>query len=432
MTVTARLARPELDPLVDELARRFSAGRPPVTLTLRDMPAGARHALADLLGLDRVPRPSGRVDVQRLLAALGLETSEELREAVEALRGPVPDRRVERLAERAARERLWAWLAEEASTLSLGSTGWAGPWVERLRSQGVPGGVETHRRRLEQALNVLRDLPADGVHLAAFANDHLGDPHGLDRGRRSAAMVLDAVSLATGGAPAPSDAEATRHVWESVGVYPDPLSSTVLTLGLTSEASSPLGPWLAAAAAVSEPVVLTLAQIRRWPLSPLPAASHLYVVENPSLVAEAAATGWSGPPVVCSSGRPTVAVATLLRQLGAQGAAMLQHADFDATGLGITAWLADRAGTVPWRMTADDYGAFAGRGAKVSTLGNLPETPWDPELQQAMGDAGVVVYEEELRAELLTCMKIGRTASTAVRTPERLAAPTGFEPVSPP
>ena len=405
MTAAARLARPELGPLVEELARRFGAGEPPVTLRLRNMPAEARHALADLLGLVRVPRSGGRVSVHRLIQALGLETAEELLEAVEAVRGPVLDRRAERLADWAAREGLWAWFAQETSTLTLlGTPTWTAPWVERLRSQGVRSGIEAHRRTLERALNVLRALPADGVPLAVLANDHVGDPHGLDRGRRVPAIVLDAVALATGGAPAPSDAEAARHLWEAVGVFPDPLSSTVLTLGLNPEASSPLGPWLAAAAAAGEPVVLTLAQIRRWPLPPLGADSAAYVVENPSLVAEAARRGWSGPPIVCSSGRPTVAVSTLLRQLGAQGAALLQHADFDAIGLGITAWLAARAGTTPWRMGADDYRAVAGRRGNVSRFGTLPETPWDPQLQHAMYDAGAVVYEEALRTDLLAGM----------------------------
>jgi uncharacterized protein (TIGR02679 family) len=241
-----------------------------------------------------------------------------------------------------------------------------------------------------------------------LANDHLGNPHALDPGRRLAAIVLDAVALATGGAAA-TDAEAARQLWEAVGVSPDPLSSTVLVLGVTADSSTPLGPWLAATAASSEPVVLTLAQIRRWPLPPSPPDSAVYVVENPSLIAEAARRGWSGPPLVCSSGRPTVAVATLLRQLGAQGAVLLQHADFDAGGLAITAWLAARAGTTPWRMTAGDYGAAVARAGQLSKPGTLPpDTPWDPRLQHVMHDAGVVVYEEELRVELLALMNDSR------------------------
>jgi hypothetical protein len=66
----------------------------------------------------------------------------------------------------------------------------------------------------------------------------------------------------------------------------------------------------------------------RWPLGALSSAQHAFVVENPSVVAEAAGRMWSGPVLVCSSGRPTVAVVTLLRQLQGEGAALNQHADY--------------------------------------------------------------------------------------------------------
>lgn len=129
------------------------------------------------------------------------------------------------------------------------------------------------------------------------------------------------------------------------------------------------------------------------------------MVENPSLVAEAARIGWAGrPPLICSAGRPTVAVVTLLRQLGAAGATLRQHADFDAAGLAITAWLAERAGTVPWRMTAGHYVAVAPTSDAVTGLGALPPTPWDPSLGPAMSATGAPVYEEQLRAGLLDAM----------------------------
>ena len=403
----ARLDRAELAPLVDELARRFAAGTVPVMLTLRSLSFLERLALADLFGLDRLPSPTAKVRVSRLVGALGLDSIEALRGVVEDLSGPLPDHRAERVAHRAARDELWSWLESEALEVSLfaravGSVGAVSAWVERVRVQGPRGGVDAHRRRLERALAVLRGLPAAEVPLAAFANDLLGDPHALDRGRRVAALVLDAVALAS-GTPLPTDAESARHLWESVGVAPDPLSSTVLALGLSGEGvPEPLGPWLAAAAGSGEPVVLTLAQLRRWPVNPLAPDATAYVVENPSLVAEAARSGWLGrPTLVCSAGRPTVAVVPLLRQLAGGGATLHQHADFDATGLAITAWLAKRAGTVPWRMTAAHYRTSAGES---TGFGALPPTPWDPPLREAMADAGAPVYEEQLRAQLLEAM----------------------------
>lgn len=409
--VTGPLTRRELAPLVDELARRLGDGDIPVVLTLRNMEAGSRQALADLFGLDRVPGSPARVRVSRLVQVLRLESVDELREVVEKLRGPLPDRRADRLVDREEREGLWAWLAAESAPLWPALGGLPdnrSVWIERMRSQGARGGVVAHRHRLDRALRVIRALPADGVPLAALANDLLGDPHARDQGRRLAAIVLDAVALSS-GAPLATNAETTRHLWESVGVAPDPLSSTVLALGLAVEAPPPLGPWLAAAGAASEPLVLTLAQLRRWPVTALAPGETAYVVENPSLVAEAARRSWCGPPVICSSGRPTVAVVSLIRQLAAGGGSVRQHADFDAAGLAITAWLAERAGTTPWRMASADYVAAAPAAAderrgEPSVLGTLPPTPWDPLLPGAMAEWGIPVYEEELRNDLLAAM----------------------------
>ena len=112
-----------------------------------------------------------------------------------------------------------------------------------------------------------------------------------------------------------------------------------------------------------------------------------------------------GPPIICSSGRPTVAVVTLIRQLSAGGSTCRQHADFDAAGLGITAWMAERAGTVPWLMSADAYReAIAVKRHRVPLELAVPDTDWDLDLGLAMRTAGVAVYEEELRLTLLDAM----------------------------
>lgn len=403
-----RLSRPGLEPLVDELARRFADGPdPPATLTLRGLTAEQRTALADLLGTPRLPSATIRLSLDRLRGALALTDGSQLRAAIEQLRGPLLDRRAIREAERADREALWSWLTEEVDDLELAGLQPLRGWAAVVRRDGARGGTARHRRRLADALAVLRALPADGVPLAALAAGVLGDPHALDRGRSVGRLVLGAVAHGL-AREAPGDAESTRLVWEAVGVAPDPLSSTVLALGLRTGGDHPLAAVLAASADAVEPVVLTLAQLRRWPLEALAPTGQVYVVENPSLVAAAAGRGWAGPPIVCSSGRPTVAVVTLLRQLGARGATLCQHADFDAAGLAITAWLAARAGTVPWRMAAADYsGALIVARQRVPLRGVLPATTWDSALGDAIPAAGVVVYEEELRATLLEAMERG-------------------------
>lgn len=407
-----RLQDPLLRPLVDELGRRFGSGAPPVRVTLPELEQDGMSRVADLLGWDRLPKPGRQVRVAQLADALGLPDVEALRRAVEAVVGPVGDRRRERAAAHAARDALWSELAARARPLPVFALGSGPPrtdpnriadeWVDHVRRIGVPDGdIERHRQRLHTVLSVLRRLPADDpVLLANLAVDATGSAHGLDRGRRIAALVLDAVALANDH-PGPVDAESVRDLWERVGVVPDQLSSTVLALGLRSADDSAVGRWLHHSADVAEPVVLTLAQLPAVVVRPEPAA---VVVENPSILAEARGW-WDGPPLICSSGRPSLAVVHLIRALVEAGAVVHQHADFDPAGLAITAWLADRAGTVPWRMSAVDYRDAVNGGASVELVGAPGATPWDPALSSAMAHARRAVHEEALREQLLGAIR---------------------------
>ncbi|MEX1005696.1 MAG: TIGR02679 family protein [Acidimicrobiia bacterium] len=399
-----RLSRPSLTPLVDALVARFEEGVP-AAISLRNFDSAGLSGVADLLGSAREPTPTSRILVSRLLSILSLPDIDHLRAAVEAVRGPIDDRRAGRAAVAAERDSLWSWFDAEVAGLgdvNPGNTDLMG-WASRVRAAGVRGGVTRHRKRLKSTLEVLRRLPADGTTLAALAADVLGDPHGLDRGRSVAALVLDALDP---NGSAARDAEAARNLWEQVGVAPDALSSSVLALGLRVPPDHPLAGYLTVCSDSSEPAVLTLAQLRRWPLTALPPDATAYVVENPSVITEATRRGWDGkPPIVCSSGRPSVATLTLIRQLGADTATIRQHADFDPAGIGITAWLTDRAGTRPWRMSADDYRhAVTIVPNPIPLAGAVPPTPWDPTLATTMARIGVAAYEEHLRAVLLEAM----------------------------
>ena len=75
-------------------------------------------------------------------------------------------------------------------------------------------------------------------------------------------------------------------------------------LGLRGGDADPLQRWLAAASRAREPVVLTLANLRRWPPPPLPPDVVVFVVENPSILVEAAAGGWGGRCCAVRGGRP--------------------------------------------------------------------------------------------------------------------------------
>lgn len=399
-----RLGHPDLSPLVDELARRYSSGHDPVRVTLPDLGDAGRRHLADLLGVDRLPAPGSTLPVTRLAAALGVEATDGLRAIVTQLRGPLGDRRAERAASTAAKAELWDHVEASAIHLRIfAEPDAASAWVHRMAALGVPGGdVDAHRERLDLALACLRLLPADlPVSLAGLAADVTGSAHGLDPGRRLNRAVLDGLALAF-GVPSPHDAEAARSLWEQAGVVPDPLSSTVLTLGLRPIGDDPLSTFLRAVADDAEPVVLTLRQLQRWPETvrfDLPAA---YVVENPSLLAEAAARPL-GSPLLCSSGRPSLAVVSLVRRLVSEGSLVHQHSDFDPAGLEITRWLAERAGTTPWRMFADDYRAALAAGRPTTGLhGAVGATPWDPSLAETMRVEGRAVHEEALRDDLLS------------------------------
>lgn len=402
----ARLDRTDLARLVDELHRRYGGGAAPRSLQLRGLSDDERVALADLLGLARLPPSELRLPLARLQAALGVD-ADHLRAAVEELRGSVVDRLAVRLAASAERAEVWGWLLEQARSISAITDPQA--WTEHLRRLGLRGSVSERQRWLAGVLAVLRALPSDGLTLAELAQDVLSDPHALDAGRSAAAAVLEA--LAPGAER--RDAEATRALWESVGVAPDALSSTVLALGLGQgvAADHPLQPMWQVCLTSSEPTVHTLAQLRRWPVTALPADQALFVVENPSLLAAAARETWGSPVVVCSFGRPTVAVLTLIRQLTAGGATAYQHADFDPSGLMITSWLQERCHTVPWRMTAGHYRDALSRRTEVADRSEaeeelkLPPTPWDPSLGEEMGTARRWVYEEQVRGSLLDTMR---------------------------
>src|SRR4051812_21873402 len=102
-----------------------ASDRPVSAITLRALDLETRRALADLLGLDRLPSSTCRLRTAAVASALGVESA-GLRAVVERMRGPLGNRSSERLAERRSRAELWAWLEHEVAELAL--TG----WVERL------------------------------------------------------------------------------------------------------------------------------------------------------------------------------------------------------------------------------------------------------------------------------------------------------------
>lgn len=396
-----------LMPVWVELGRRVGRGERPVRLTLRDLTLAEQSALADTLGLDRLPGPLARVEVQRLMAALGVVDLAELVTIAEACVGPIVDTVEARHREAAQRSQLWHDLATGLAGLDWVSAPAAERFVAAQLAAGVRADELAPRAALhDRLLAVLRALPAEPTSKAVVAAQLLGDPHALDSGTALARLVTSVVMMNRDLDP-PGSAESERSAWETVGITSDQVSSTVLVLGLRAPPGHGLDGLLNGPADLNEPVVLTLGQLRRWPYTGLADGSTVLVVENPSIV-EAVSRGGVHPwPLVCSNGLPSVAVRLLLEQLSAAGVRLLQHADFDPAGLHITRWLRDNTGTEPWRMAAADYlRALAAvpssvQPARIAADAPVPPTAWDPALQTAMQAERSIIFEEQVLPDLL-------------------------------
>ncbi|HEY6423858.1 MAG TPA: TIGR02679 family protein [Pseudonocardiaceae bacterium] len=389
--------RPELGALWTELRRRFeAAGDGEVrTVRLARLDPAQRSALADLLGLARLPGEPATVLVARVDEAVRRGCGLGVRELTERLHGPLRDRPAERVAAAAQRAGLWAELEGHPLVTALPALR---GWVDGLRRAGLIGGsVATTAEHCRAALAVLAELPAGGAPLPVLAERVLGDPHALDEGTRLSSTVLRGLAALHDEAP-PVDAAGRRELWALHGVTGDELSTTVLVAGLTPAGSGELATTLRAWAAAGQAVVVTLAQLRAAP--ELLGVAAVHVVENPSVLALAVHRfGPVCPPLVCTAGWPNTAAVLLLRRLRGAGAALRYHGDFDGEGLRIAAYVMDRTGATPWRMSTADYlAAVTDHGPAP---GRLTDAPWDPDLAEALAEHAVAVPEERVASALL-------------------------------
>ena len=370
--------------LLDRMVKRLAAGQPLAGKFRIAAPTDAqRQSWARLVG-DHGRGDGLTVDfdaLERLIVVAGMASS--LEAAVTALRGPIENRR------RAAVDKAAAWdtafeappLGHDAVWADLRQTG----LVKRLVGDDPLAGAEL----LRQATQVLVRLPAQGACLQELAAAVVGDAHGLDPGRPLAAVVLRAVKLRTGVDP--SD---RRQAWAAVGVELDPLSATVLVLGLRTAGDGLVAQLLRACADAGEPCRLTLRQLRREPV----VVDHevVFVCENPAVVLAAAdRLGPRCKPLVCVEGQPGSAARVLLAALGPR---VRYHGDFDWPGLRIAADVLALSGGRHWRFDAAAYGQ-APKGRELQ--GVAVEAAWDPRLREVMEQMGRVVHEEAVLTELL-------------------------------
>jgi len=430
------LGVPELDWLVHRIAARIAAGQPAAegTATLADPEPAQRRALERLLG--RAPGRGRSLtvrlsDVDAVLRDSGV-SPEGLTAAVTALRGPIPVRRDVAEASRAAWSSAYAPLADLTARRPELS-GWLRHTAAAGRLKQLAADPATAAALAAQAAQVLAVLPHTGIGLPVLAARTTGDAHALDGDRPLAALVLSAVRSLTNLTTADTlDAAGRRSAWAAVGVATDDLSSRVLVLNVPPPPGDrrPLARLLALTAEAGEPAVLTLRMLDSLPERPGnqgPAdlsGTVVSVCENPAVLSAAAAElGPACPPLVCLEGTPSVAAIRLLHRLLARGASLRYHGDFDWGGFRIAAAvfdLADRCGTAaaPWRFDSAAYLDAVQRGLGGSLGTSRPrDTPWDPDLRDAVETHGVRVEEEHVIEELLTDLAGGRGINGAPARP---------------
>lgn len=402
MTVPAALRSPELLPLWRVVHLRLGGGATVRSVSLRALTDPEQHALADLLGLSRLPGPNPTVSMARLDAALAEAGVGDARTVVLAILGELPDRRGDRSRQAEARRELWSWLemhhVVQSQPVLMN-------WVRRCQARGLTGGsVATTRAVLADALAVLAALPAGGLQLPVLADRILHDPHALDPGSPVTPFVLSALAVRFDRPFAQSAAE-RRRLWEQAGISENELSSTVLVAGLRPMGDSALATVLNTWADAAQATVLTLFQLRDLDSLRI-AESSVWVVENPTVLELFVRRfGVRCPPCVCISGWPSAAA---LRLLGALRDVQLRyHGDVDGDGLRIAQHLFTHTAAEPWRLSAADYLSALGDRHGGGLAGRISPTPWDPALAVAMSERGIAVYEEEVADVLAADLKVG-------------------------
>lgn len=362
------------------------------TVTLAAASPDERRALHALLG-----RPSTRVSLEDLDAALRAGAGCGLDEWLEVVGGPLRDRPSERASRAVSRA------ATEATALDhpLAGEPWFEPWLAGLRTDGTFAKVArqgTHEPLVDalQLLSVVLWGELDRVPLAAVAASVTGDTKRLTS-TTVRTMVERALALVA-DVERPHDSRARRLLWRRFGVIIDDVSSDVLVLNLQPRGDGHVDRWLRSAAEVGEPFRVTLRQLES--ASRRVDAPVVWVCENPAVVMDVA--GRLGPasgPLLCTDGVPSDAFWALAAALD-KATELRVHADFDAAGCTIAGAVIAQLGARPWRFDAPSYrDALSRFGATMNlpmSKGQVPSTPWDPELAIAVADDGRAIYEELL------------------------------------
>ena len=397
----ALLGGPDTSWLIHRLRQRLEAGRGiDGTLTLQNPTDAQREAVGRLFG--RIATGAAiTVRLSELDAMLRrAELSDGIVDAVIRLSGPVIDQR----GRRDDVDRQWGDVFDDGGR-RIGNHPPFREWLDDVRATGLLrrlscGDAKIGRSLLERALAVGVRLPAPGIPLAELAASATGDSHALDQGQPVGTLVMRLARVLGRNGSAEQSPD-RRDVWANVGVLCDELSAPVLALNLRAGNATSIGDALAMHADFGEPYRLSTRQLLRQPpdFAPVASGRTVFVCENPSVVAAAAnQLGARSAPLVCVEGQVKTAGHLLLHRLGAAGARLMYHGDFDWGGVRIANVVITRYGALPWRYSTADY-RVAPVGAPLR--GSSTSACWDPELEAAMLASGRAVYEEQVLAELL-------------------------------
>lgn len=399
------LGTPACRRLLERLRKRIERGQPLTgRLTLANPSDAERTEIEALLGRPPGTGSSLSVSLDELTAQIhSSHLADSLDEAVSALLGPVQNRKIEEAHDQACWDAILADYDRPEGPLpseflaALRASG-------RLKRLGAP---DRARQRLDQLKKLALNLPARGEPIAQLAARLFGDSHALDPGQPLANLTLRLIHHVFQPAEdyEASRADRRRDTWASAGVLCDALSAPPIILNLPSTANHFLGDLLRRAAAIGEPVHVTLRQLLKYPLFPDSALcdTTVYVCENPTITALAAdALGPRSHPLLCINGEPATPARTLLRQLREAGADICYHGDFDWRGVQIAGRVFRYCGARPWRFDTAAYQS----APKQKALSGIPsETPWDPALSIAMKTHAKTVHEEAVVHTLLEDLK---------------------------
>lgn len=304
-------------------------------------------------------------------------------------------------------------------------------WLRRIQDgtgQGYRGFLALYQEDRNKAtqtmvtcLKALDELPVfAGTHTRrpVFAAKLTGDPHGFDRDKPLGRLLYSGMLFVLGitgdeaSKGSKNRAETVKEIFRKAGLEEDDLSSNVITAGLRTSASDAKWGLFESAWTTKSPVILPLRFFEMstdWLL-----LEHVYVVENPAVLS-AVLDAWNGPgcpPLICSSGQPSVAALRLLDELSAKGSKLYYSGDFDAKGLEMAIGLHKRYDNafVPWLFDTSTYlSSVAGTelsNEQKKRIG-LISVPWDQHLSDAIIKRGYIVYQETLVDRILSEIRIG-------------------------